>query len=325
MPHHPGGPVPQYQQRPPMADDGWSVIRPQPVPLILVEQPVSIAGRAPVQPGRALLYADRSGQVTHVTRPLGPVAIRRYSWRYEVDLSDHFAALRMEVPSRSQAARFRITMDVGWRVTDPARIVTARIGDGDAIVRSWVSEAISPICRAYEIHEDAALERTLTDTLGHGRTHSYPEGIVLFRFSASVAHDRRAAEWMIEQVDAQYEAASQKEGMDRLRQEINSEEDLILLLLQRAPDRVGDVIADIRKRKELSMQSRIELFNKMVDNDLIQEAEIESIRQMIIRPIEEIAGSTPTGMFGVEQLPAPQAPQAIGPASVPVEEDEDVL
>ncbi|GGK85219.1 hypothetical protein Sme01_29880 [Sphaerisporangium melleum] len=256
----------------------WNRYRPPPVPLILLEEPVASASQAPIVPGRALLYSDVTGEVHHLPRPPMSYPWRRYRFRYEVDLSDHYVTFRVEVPSRSEASRFRLVIDVGWRVTDPVRIVKSRIRDGNEIVLSRVTEAVRPICRGYEIEEDSALERHLTESLGLGRVHDYPEGISMFRFSAQVAQKRPVSE----------QTAAARMAVFGLRSQLRTEEDLILMLLQRAPDRVGDVIADIRRRKEMTMQSRIELFNKMVDNDLIQEAEMESIRQLILRPVESV-------------------------------------
>ncbi|MFC4591231.1 hypothetical protein [Sphaerisporangium corydalis] len=324
-PDPPLNPV-QRQRFRQVVDDNWTKYAPPQVPLILVEQSVATAGRLPIQPGRALLYSDDTGEVFHLQKPPRVFAMRRYRWRYEVDLSDHYTSFHLEVPSRSKAARFRLTIDVGWRVTHPAQIVRARIRDGNAIVQSWVTEAVLPISRSYEIEQDGELEQHLTESLGHGRVHDYPGGISMFRFSARADHDRGAAERIAAVVEARHEADLAEAGLSRLKGRIHTEEDLILMLLQRAPDQVGDVITDIRKRREMSMQNRIDLFNKMVDNDLIQEAEMETIRQLIIQPIAGIVGSTPTGTFGIQQLAPPEKPQAISRHRADSGDDEeDVL
>ncbi|GGS64117.1 hypothetical protein ACFFV7_01525 [Nonomuraea spiralis] len=309
-----GPPVPPHSRSPRehlprrAAEDIWGPPAPKPVPLILLEQQTQVAGRAPIQPGRALLYSDDSGQVVHLAKPPG-IFGRRYRWRYEVDMADHYSALYLEVASRSRAARFRLRIDVGWRVSDPVTIVTSRIQDGNALVQSRIREAVSPICRDFDITRDADLERQLMIDFGHDRVQHYPvEGISLFRFAVQVSHDRKAAGWMAAQADARIEGQLEAEGITGLRHQITSEDDLMLLLLHRAPERVADVIGDIRKRKELSMQARIDLFNKLVDNDMIQEAEMETIRKLIIEPIEGIASAAPIGAFGIEQI-GPREPR----------------
>ncbi len=317
---------PRPDERP--VDDGWASHQPAVVPLILRQDQMSTGTRLAVQPGRALLFSDRDGRLVPLTKYPNAFAARRYLWQYEVDVSDHFTAHFVELPSRSKAARFRLSIDVGWRVTDPARIVASRIDDGNAIVRSRVIEALQPICRSYGIEEDASLEQNLAGALGGGRQHVYPEGITLFRFSAQVNHDQRSTKWFEAGVDAVKETELTKQGMAGLRDQVTSEVDLILLSLQRNPDQVQQVIAEIRQRKEMSVKSRIELFNKMVENDLIQEAEIDSLRRQIIEPIGDIVGSSPSGAFGIEQLPGPvhRAIDKAPEAAVPYEDDEeDVL
>ncbi|MFI6497924.1 hypothetical protein [Nonomuraea typhae] len=326
------GPLPREAQHPgrarsenlprDAAEGIWGPPSPPPAPLILSELPTATAGKTAIQPGRALLYSDDKGQVFHLAKPPGLFG-RRYSWRFEVDLSDHYVTLHLEVPSRSKAAKFRLSIDVGWRVTDPVKIVASRIFDGNALVQSRIREAVTPICRGFDITQDAGLEQRLMDGFGGSQVQNYPqEGICLFRFAVQVSHDRRASGWMVAQADAHLEGQLEADGIRSLRRQVTSEDDLIMLLLHRAPDRVGDVIADIRKRKELSMQARIDLFDKLVSNDLIQEAEMDTIRKLIIEPIEGIAGAAPSGAFGIEQVGtrparAIQSPQAA--------DDEDVL
>ncbi|WP_157246884.1 hypothetical protein [Nonomuraea typhae] len=314
---------PRLENLPPDAAEGiWGPSSPPPAPLILSELPTATAGKTAIQPGRALLYSDDRGQVFHLAKPPGLFG-RRYSWRFEVDMSDHYLALHLEVASRSKAAKFRLSIDVGWRVSDPVKIVTSRIFDGNALVQSRIREAVAPICRGFVITQDADVEQRLMAEFGDGQVQNYPqEGICLFRFAVQVSHDRRASGWMAAQAEAHVEGQLEAEGIMSLRKQITSEDDLIMLLLHRAPDRVGDVISDIRKRKELSMQARIDLFDKLVSNDLIQEAEMDTIRKLIIEPIEGIAGAAPIGAFGIEQVGTRPA-RAIQPAKA--DDDEDVL
>jgi hypothetical protein len=311
-------------------DDGWARVSPTPVPLILEQEQMGAGIRLTPQPGRALLLADRDGRLVQAMKYPNPFAARRYQWQYEVDVADHFTVHFVELPSRSKGAKFRLSIDVGWRVSDPVRIVTSRIDDGNAIVRSRVIEALLPICRSYRIEEDGALEQNLVAALGGGREHVYPEGITLFRFSAQVNHDQRSSRWIEAHVDAVQETELTKQGMAGLRDQVTSEVDLILLSLQRNPDQVQQVISEIRQRKEMSVKSRIELFNKMVENDLVQEAEIDSLRRQIIEPMGDIVGSNSAGAFGIEQLPQPVRRAIDHPAEIALpipddDEEEDVL
>jgi hypothetical protein len=278
------------------AQDDWGRLPTEPVPLILREDSMSMAEKLPAQPGRAILYYADDGRLVQLHKPPRLIAARHYKWRYEVDVSDHYASYDLTLPSRTTAAKFRLIVDAGWRVVEPARVVTSRISDGNLIVRSRIIEALLPICRSYAIEEDGPLEQNLAGALGGGRVHTYPEGITVFRFSVQVDHERRAATRIANSAD-----------MIRLREQVTSDEDLLLMLIVQNPDSLYDVINDVRERKKLSVDSRISLFNKLVDNDLVQSADLDWVRDQLVRPIGEIVGSSPTGAFGVVETPAPRS------------------
>ncbi|GAA3231021.1 hypothetical protein [Actinocorallia longicatena] len=302
-----------------------------PVPLILNEQPMATAGRVPAVPGRAVLYLDRNGALVELARPPLAFTTVRYKFRYEVDIGDHSMSAQLEVPSASMAAKFQLTVHVGWRVTDPARIVRARMPDGNEFVRTRLIELLQPIARRYTIDRDAAFEEKVGEVLSRGNV-TFDEGITLFRLIAQVDHDAGAAARNAAWVNATFQSEMTAQGIADLRNQVSGQEDLLFLFLQRHPDQVGEVIGDIRTRGTLDRQQRIELFNKLVDNDLIQDADIEPLRKMIITPIEGFVGNNPTGAFFTEQVPIQPGPsearQALPPpppASYDEDEEEDVM
>ncbi|MEV5749774.1 hypothetical protein AB0L00_18295 [Actinoallomurus sp. NPDC052308] len=322
-----GPPVPLPPPQPVEPADNWGQLPPPPVPLILSEQRVGAGGGAVVRPGRALLFSHRDGRIVQFPKAPRLAALRRFYWQYEVDVSDHYSVFYLLIPSRSKAAKFRLTVQAGWRVIDPARIVSSRVTDGNAIVASRITDALLPICRSYAIEDDARLERNLAETLGGERPHRYPEGIALFRFSAQVDHDRKSAGRIEDWVDASHQAELRRDGMDRLRGHVRTPVDLYLLQLQQNPDQVHQVIADIQKNREMSAQARLDLFNKMVENDLIQEADLESFRRQIVAPIGEIVTSSDT-IFGPQDLGQSAPPAIVPPQHTdgnPPDEEEDVM
>ncbi|TKK85247.1 hypothetical protein FDA94_26625 [Herbidospora galbida] len=314
----------ELQARLPIPDQWGRGPTPQ-VPLILSETPVAQDTGLPIQPGRALLYSTDTGEIVALAKPPKMWKKRSYHWRYEVDLSSHFHAIHLQLPSLSPATHFRLTVDVGWRVFEPAKIVQWRVSDGYAIVRSRIAETLQPLCRRFTITQDGALEAYLIEQIGQGRTHRYEEGLEVFRFSVQVSHDPNAAGRMAEGVDASHKAELAREQIVKWRSAIRTEDDLIYMLIDKKPDRVGEIINDIRQRREASMGARLELFNKLVDGGLVQEADMENIRDLILQPIEGLVRAEPTGAFGIEQQPPKYVPPAIAPAPARREEPEDVL
>jgi hypothetical protein len=256
-------------------------------PLILSEQAMtSLLVRRPVPPGRALLFATTTGDIVQLSKPPGLFTARRYRWRYEIDISDHYETLNEEVPSASGAS-FLLSVDVGWRVSDPAQIVQRRILDGASIVRSRLLEAIRSITRSYLITDVGPAEQTINSAFG-GRDQVYPEGITVFWLTARVSWDELETARQIRSRQQVHHTELERQRVAELRSYIRSEEDLVFLFLARHPDQVHTVIDDIRQRREMTEQARLDLFNRLVLNGLVQEADVESVRPLLMRPVEDI-------------------------------------
>ncbi|MEO5876505.1 MAG: hypothetical protein ABIS86_18000 [Streptosporangiaceae bacterium] len=257
-----------------------------------------------VQPGRALLFTTSSGEAVRLAKPPKVIGKLKYQWRFEVDLSRHYGTLSEEVPSGSEGASFQVTLDVGWRVTDPVPIVEGRIDDGMEVVRTRLRKKIREIGREFAINQTQAFEQKLNLKLDN-REATIPEGITVFQCSAQVDPDEKYSTQIGKRVEKRFDRENESLDLDHLRLNARNEDDLILLAMARDPASVPKVLDDLRRNREMTDGKRVDLFNKMVDRDLIQEADIEPYRNALMSPIAGIAGG-----LGAAPPPAIQAVQS---------------
>jgi hypothetical protein len=308
-----------------------------PAPLILDDRPFNAQDRGlPAQPGRALVFSTADGQAEALPRRPSFFGAFRYHHRFEVDISHHFATLDEELPSRDDPLQFRVTLEIGWRVSDPAQIVQARINDGEAVVRSRLMDFIRPMGRSFGIEDYHLVEDRINGQFGT-REQVFPEGITVFRLSARVFLDEATTRWLearrgmvrqgdldtiehrnkvasaqheheLSQITQRHQAELEQERMDAVRAAAKGEDSLLLLLLARYPDQIHKVIEAVAQRREMTTQAQLSLFNKMVDQGYIQEVDVEPLRQILLRPLEGFADSTSTQMFALPQLAAEPSP-----------------
>ncbi|MGP4024041.1 hypothetical protein [Actinomadura sp. 3N407] len=316
----PGGPEPGGQE-PPRSE-----------PVIISRTPARGAPAGAAMPGRALVFSDRDGRAVHLTAPprgrFGGFGGPRYEWRFEVDTtlrSDTFVA---SVPSRTETARFVVTVEAEWSVTDPVRVVRRGLGDGARLVRSRLLAVARSVGHGYRIEQISEMETALADKLG-AEYREYPEGITVHRCYVSADPDRRSRAKQERLDDARVERQLSEEEVGALRASVRSSSDLFLLYLAQDRNRVGDLIMDMRKHEEIREERVIELFNRAVERNIMQPAEVNEMLRRLLGPITGVfQPDGRTDLFGTRDIPvaAPAEPPAI-PARVvdDTDEDEDVM
>ncbi|MGC5285316.1 CHAT domain-containing protein [Micromonospora sp. DT231] len=173
-----------------------------PIPLILSVEPMRWLMPPPSHgPSAAIVYSTRRGglEAADSDRPMWwrhPGLVARYSTRYEVDTSDHSVVVNLQLPTKSGAYHFEASITVGFRVTDPARIVRHTITDAGVLVREFLLDTCRPITSRYAIeevfHAEVAIDQRLaeqTSALG---------GITLQRSSTRLSLDERTLRYVRE-------------------------------------------------------------------------------------------------------------------------------
>jgi uncharacterized protein YegL len=326
------------------------------VQLIVSTTPVDrkiMSRMQPSSPSVAVVYADAFGNLTSLQdwRPLS----RSQQWmsklttRYEVDLSDHRRTARLEsspLPSRGDAYFFQSTVDVGFRVADPATVVRRNVTDALTVVYGYLTDEFRPVTRRYEIQDADRAEAEINQMFWQPRR--LEEGIEIYLCRTRLLPDPAAQGHLRALQEAQRAGtlgAAQHEvavvgsfqgqqladmaqqarlaAEARERQALAGEPvDVRSLLrehLARHPDQT-EYAVELLERHEQALLAKqdiddnrsIELIRYMMDQELIQAADVEALRSQVLGRVQHIAAPT------AAQLPSASWDEPLPVTSEPV-------
>lgn len=303
----------------------------------------------PAAPNVAVVYATGFGGVTSFQgRALtwSQRAFSKYRIRYEVDLSDHRRKAKLvstPLPCKGDAYHFDAMVDVGFRVFDPEQVVRRNVDDALVVVYSTITALLRPITRRFDIEEAAEAETEIN--LRFPRPWRLEEGIEVFYFTASLSPDAAARTYLqtlidgrrrldIGEVEQEIALATTLGGheINRLNQQarIDAEEKessqlgrrkldvrmLIISHLTKHPEQSAEALgmlmqyeAGLQEQSNLDSQRQAELFRYMVDQGLVQAADVEVLRSQTVAQLEDgwqsTRGALPAGSGWEEDLPQP--------------------
>ncbi|WP_141726052.1 hypothetical protein, partial [Actinacidiphila rubida] len=151
----------------------------------------------------------------------------RAGTRLAVDVSDHrrqAAVTRTPLPCSDQAHRFAARFDVGFRVHDPAKVVSRNIPDALPVVYGHVVHQIRTIARAFPIDEAGRAEDAVNRAFQHGV--ELPEGITIYLCQVHIEPDQAATEYVRALRTAQRDRTLGQHRHDSLVAAANSEQAL---------------------------------------------------------------------------------------------------
>lgn len=295
------------------------------VRLILAEHPLpgfsATAGTHPLRAGVTAVYARPDGTVEGLGRPLkvGEATYRRYRTRYDVGLADHEFVLAMpnELPTRDEAFRFDAQVHLGFRVHDAAEVVRRRITDGLGVTRSRLLDTMRRVSRRYRIRECERAEDEINDKLGRGIR--LDEGITVYRFSAFLSLDHATRKADDDLRTAQHDATLENDRMTAVQQAMDGHLGLLRLHLARHPDTTHQVLEMVARADQSSVQARLDLLKSMMDANLIQDIDIEDIRDDTLRSLLSAVKSNGSGLLTLSN------PAAAALAAQPVQAPPSVI
>jgi uncharacterized protein YegL len=281
------------------------------------------------KPNIAVVYADAFGRVGYLDgRPLrwSEQVITRYRTRYEVDLSDHRRTAQLDsspLPSRGDTYFFRSTVDVGFRVADPRAVVQRNVTDALAVVYNHLIDAFRVVTRCHDIKDAEGAEREINQLFRQPVT--LDEGIAIYLChtrllpdttaqdylrsleSAGRALDVGAAEHQVATatVHHEHELAGIAQGA-RLAAERREREatarlpfDLQGLMrehLAKHPDQTAYALELLSRHEQAQLAQRdindqrsLDLVRYMIEQGMIQAADIELLRKQTLGRVQEIA------------------------------------
>jgi hypothetical protein len=315
--------------------------------VILAERPISrsalTGGCEPLRAAVTAVYAKADGSVVPLGRPLrmGEAMVKGYRTRYDVGMAkhEHEFDIANELPSREDVFRFYARVQFGFQVHDPAQVVLARVQDGFQLARWRLLEAMRDISRKYMTEDCAKANEEINKKLG-SRPQVYDEGITVYRFAAFLSLDaqtqdalrkRRATDHEIlqarklaelELVKARLQGELENERMVAVRQAMRGDQGLLALHMARHPDDTAKVVELVMGSHDSNHAARIDLLKSMMENNLIQNIDLQEIRDENLRQILRAVQADSLQSLQVSSDPAPQAlpsqPAAAIESSIPL-------
>ncbi|MFD1151563.1 hypothetical protein [Saccharothrix hoggarensis] len=271
------------------------------------EVPSSLFRKRPLQPaGIAVVCLLADGRLVPAPQ-LG--AMGRYRRRYDVNIADHFHSEAVTLPARNDAFEFQGVMDIGWRVTDPVKVVARNVVDGLALVRSTLLAEMRQISRRYPVEQCADADEEVNRTLGAG-PRDLPEGITVHRFAARLTLDETTRRLLQEHRNTGYESEIEQRRIEATRRALDGDNALLVLHLTKHKEDTASLITMIAQDRHSSEQRRMDLLRDLVERKIIQDVDLDDFsRTLIQQSTTSLAG----GYTGPPQL---NGPRAVGPAPV---------
>lgn len=326
------------------------------LPLIVSQEPVArgLMSRMKMsRPNVAVVYSDAFGQVTYLGgRPLSwsEQVASKYRTRYEVDLSDQRRTGVLQsspLPSSGDRYFFQCTVDVGFRVTDPAAVVQRNVTDALAVVYNHIIDVSRPVTRRHDI-KDAQLAESDINYL-FAAPVPLPEGITIYHCSIRLLPDQAAQEYLrrLESAARTHTVNAAEHGVTaaaayqseeltgiaqraRLGREQLEElamanrpvnlDGIIRMHLAKHPDETAYVLELLRQHElaQLAQQDgqdkrTTELFRYMIEQDVMRAVDVAPLREQMISKVQGLTAGT-----GPAQLPAVSWDEPLPARVVPV-------
>jgi hypothetical protein len=310
--------------------------------------PVKFSERGPSpRPGLALVFSLQDGKaVVLADRPSG-LAYRRYRYGYEVMITDQRLRWEEMLQSRAAGYPFSARLQATWRVTSPAAVVERGILDvrmGHEVVKAGLLSRLIPECRTFDIEDCAKAEKILKDKFGNSDL-ILAEGITVSNFTLQLDLDAEAEGYLrrtrgldwdeeiaikerrnktseavhagdIQTMEEEHGRKIRQARAKALRAAAKDEGGLIIELIAQDPSQLWRVLQEMSTRQDMDLQLKMQVFQKLVDNKLIQPADVDNMWQTIFHKPR---------MFGLTtELPA-ASDRSMTEASAPAVEKPDIV
>ncbi|MEV6115686.1 hypothetical protein AB0L59_25065 [Streptomyces sp. NPDC052109] len=268
---------------------------------------------------------------------------------YVVDLSDHrrqAAVTKTPLTCKDGGHRFQATIDVGFRVHDPALVVSRNVRDAPAVVYGYLTDRIRLCAARFPITDAMAAQLAVNHELD--REIRLPEGITIYHCKVQMEPDDAAARHIKELEEARrrarlevhtHDARVGEARSDELIEDIRADgrrrrqaaeratldgtvldfENLIREHLVRHPEQTAhalELLARVRETEatqhEIRDQRHAEMVKYLIERGVIREVDLPGLRQGVLGP------SAPgAGVAGVLERPDAGVAPSFTTGSVP--------
>lgn len=311
-------------------------------------------------PNVAVVYSTGAGQAVSLGgRPLTwkEQTFSQYRTRYDVDTSDHRRTVELRsspLSSRGDYYFFIATVDVAFRVHDPAEVVRRNIRDALPVVYGFLKNQLRGITRNFDIEQSTEAEEAARRRFAS--PVALPEGITVFEMSPRLLPDAEASRYLqgkvaasrqlqtnVDQHRVNVQEAMQQGELDRMQQlariqatqlEINAMGGQELTARQMAQRHLATHPHDTEKVMALLMQHELamierqdghahqatELFKFLAQHGTFQAGDMEHLVSPLLRQMGAAPASAAIPATAWTQPPVlPAAAPSMAPPVAPAQ------
>ncbi|WP_327308185.1 hypothetical protein OG730_36040 [Streptomyces sp. NBC_01298] len=307
--------------------------------------PIGMADRGlTAEPGQALLYSTKDGRLVHLDRVPSLISIKKYRYRYEVDLGDHTITWHAALPSATGGFPFQATFEARWRVTDPAEVVRRRM-ETVAKAHNEVSVAMRtvlwPCAARYGIEQLMEFDEFVRGILC-AQPRELPTGITVDALIVRLSLDAQATEHLRALKQTEFDtvmvqavhvkettsqdlaAVRQTKREEALLAAARGDGGLFIHLIGQDPSKLHDIMVEVGNRNDIAVEQKSKMLKQMIDAGLIQPAEAQRMWEEMHRPAPLFGPQTgePSGQTALTTAaqpggPAPHQNGAATPSVIP--------
>jgi hypothetical protein len=206
---------------------------------------------------------------------------------YVVDTAEQRTSFSTTAPSRQDAYPFTVQADVVWRVVDAEALVRSGVDDAAQVVRSAVDDQLWTVGRRFAPDDAAGAEQAGRQAFPANSAVS--SGLALVRvlvrmtpYAGLTGAVRQADSVRHDGAIGLLKMQQESDRMHHMRTLLDGDESLLLLHLANNRSDTGSVIQLMLEARQRGETTRMELFDRMVANNFIQDADVEPLRRALL-------------------------------------------
>jgi len=251
-------------------------------PIILEKIVSGMTSSMPRQtPSAVYVLSYNSGKLRLFTRApsIGDRMGSKYC--YIIDASERHTSGKLSIPARDDVYFFQIQFEASWYVSDPVAVVRRNAIHGDELISSFLSNAMWRMGRNHSPNDAQGAENEILRSLR--APWNLGNGLTLTSIFSRVVLDQRQAGAVAEIDTDTHTGVLERNRFTRLRARLDDgDQSYVLEHLSQHPGDTGSVLQMLTATRERNEQTRLALFDRLVNQGYIQDADIGPLRDMIL-------------------------------------------
>jgi hypothetical protein len=244
--------------------------------------PWRILGTRPKpQPDSALVYATVDGVFRTLERPMtaGEWAFRGLRRIFEVDMATRRQVVRFPLPSKWDVPPFQATLEIWWRVVDPAQVVQQRIDDVGNLFLSGHLVELRGIAREFPYAASSDAELALNAQLPDEESWVVAGAAKILRAFVQVDQDDLVHGHRLDQLAEHHQAhitGIRREALTRFM--TDGQLGMLAYHLTQNPDDALAVAEALAEQDRISLETSLQITLQAINSGKVQDVEADGLR-----------------------------------------------